>query len=133
MIRQITQKLQKPFLLAITLFILCLPAIQPFLLGKMPLTDDGNLHLYRIIALDHSMTFDSTLWPRYSSVLALGYGAPLFNYFPPTTYYIPRFLHLLGIPFIQTYLISMALYTYTAARSPGVPKHKLLYRSFYTN
>ncbi|MCA9883501.1 MAG: hypothetical protein KC708_11045, partial [Anaerolineae bacterium] len=115
MIRQITQKLQKPFLLAITLFILCLPAIQPFLLGKMPLTDDGNLHLYRIIALDHSMTFDSTLWPRYSSVLALGYGAPLFNYFPPTTYYIPRFLHLLGIPFIQTYLISMALYTYIAA------------------
>ncbi|MAU11428.1 MAG: hypothetical protein CL607_16520 [Anaerolineaceae bacterium] len=81
----------------------------------MPLTDDGNLHLYRVIALDHSMAFDGALWPRYSSILALGYGAPLFNFFPPTTYYLPRLLHVLGLPFVQAFLASMALYTYIAA------------------
>ena len=115
MFRQISKMLRSPIFLAIVLFILCLPAIQPFLLGEMPLTDDGNLHLYRVIALDHSMAFDGALWPRYSSILALGYGAPLFNFFPPTTYYLPRLLHVLGMPFIQAFLASMALYTYIAA------------------
>lgn len=115
MFRQISKMLRSSIFLAIALFILCLPAIQPFLLGEMPLTDDGNLHLYRVIALDHSMAFDGALWPRYSSILALGYGAPLFNFFPPTTYYLPRFLHVLGTPFVQAFLASMALYTYIGA------------------
>lgn len=81
----------------------------------MPLTADGELHLYRIVALDHSLRVDDPFWPRYSSGLVYGYGAPLFNYFSPLAFYLPRQLHLLGLSFQQAWLASMIVYTLAAA------------------
>lgn len=95
-------------LIFIALIVLCLPAIQPFTLGQMPRTDDGTLHLYRSIALDYSLQVDGTLWPRYSSGLVYGYGAPLFNYFPPTAYYPTVVLHRLGMAYLPAWLATMS-------------------------
>lgn len=111
------QSLTRPILVLIALALLILPAAHPFLQGKMPLTDDGDIHLYRAIVLDHSLHFDGTLYPRYSSGLAYGYGAMLFNYFPPTSYYLTVFLHGLGASFTQAWLWTMILYLWIGACS----------------
>jgi hypothetical protein len=108
------QQIFRSILILLTLFALSLVAIQPFTDGKMPLTDDGTLHLYRVIALDYSLQYDNPIYPRYSSALAYGYGSPLFNYFSPFAYYLPRTLHVLGMSFVQAWLSSMIVYTWIA-------------------
>lgn len=109
------RKIPRPLWAALALLLLCLPAIQPFLQGAMPRTDDGNLHIYRSVVLDHSLRSDGWLYPRYSSGLVAGYGAPLFNYFPPTSYSPVVFLHRAGLPFVDAWLATMALLTWLAA------------------
>jgi hypothetical protein len=105
----------KPLLVVIALILLTLPAIQPFLRNEMPRTDDGYLHLYRAIALDHSLRHDDSLYPRYSSGLVYGYGAALFNYFPPSSYYPTVFLHWAGLSFVQAWVGTLILFTWVAA------------------
>ena len=90
-------------------------AVQPFTLDRMPRTDDGLLQMYRSVALDHSLRVDHPLWPRYSSGLVYGYGAPLFNYFPPLSYFPASWLHGLGFSFVGSWLLSMVIYTLLAA------------------
>lgn len=94
----------------LALILLCLPALHPFLQGDMPRTDDGTLHLYRAIALDHAIRSDGTLYPRYAPGLVYGYGAALFNYFPPSSYYAVVAFHWLGLHPIHAWLAAMILY-----------------------
>jgi hypothetical protein len=105
----------KPLLIIIALVLLTLPAIQPFLRGDMSHTDDGYLHLYRAVALDHSLRHDGSLYPRYSSGLVYGYGAALFNYFPPSTYYPTVFLHWAGLSFVEAWVGTLILFVWIAA------------------
>lgn len=92
-----------------------LVAAHPFLQGRMPHSADGLLQMYRSVALEHSLTADNPLWPRYSSGLVYGYGAPLFNYFPPLSYFPATWLHQLGFDYLDSWLLSMVLFTLTAA------------------
>ena len=93
---------------------LCLAAIHAFTFDQMPHTADGLLHLYRSVAVEHSLRVDHPLWPRYSSGLVYGYGAPLFNFFPPLAYYPASLAHRLGLSFLGGWLLSMCLYTVAA-------------------
>ena len=93
---------------------LCLAAIHAFTFDQMPHTADGLLHLYRSVAVEHSLRVDHPLWPRYSSGLVYGYGAPLFNFFPPLAYYPASLAHRLGMSFLGGWLLSMCLYTVAA-------------------
>lgn len=93
---------------------LLLIALQPFFRADMIQTDDGLLHLYRSVALDHSLSVDGALYPRYSSGLVYGYGAALFNYFPPSSYYPTVIFHRLGLAFVPAWLATMAAYTLLA-------------------
>ena len=97
--------------------IICLSllAVQPFTLGQMPESADGLLQLHRTAAVDYSLRVDSPWWLRYSSGLAYGYGAPLFNYFPALSYYPGSWLHRLGFSFVQSWLMMMVIYTWLAA------------------
>lgn len=106
---------QKWVFISIVLLIVCLPAIQPFTLGRLHLSADGVLHLYRTVALDHSIQVDGVLYPRYSSGLVYGYGAPLWNYFPPTAHYPALILHRFGASYQTAFLWAFALYTFIAA------------------
>lgn len=81
----------------------------------MPLTADGELHLYRVIALDHAVRADHPLWPRYASGMIYGYGAPLFHYFSPMAFHLPRMLHLIGFSYQAGWLGAMMVYTLVAA------------------
>jgi hypothetical protein len=103
------------FLLCVGILCLSLLAIQPFTLNQMPETADGILHLYRVVATDYSLKVDNALWMRYSTGIVYGYGAPLFNYFPPLSYYVGSWLHTWGLSFIQSWLMMMALYTVISA------------------
>lgn len=92
------------------LVLLSLTALQPLMQPGLPAGDDAILHLYRAIVLDHSVTYDGTLWPRYSSGLAYGYGAALFNHFPPTAYYPVVLFHRLGVDYIAAYKLALSAY-----------------------
>ena len=93
---------------------LCLAAFQPFTRDQMPHSADGLLQLYRSVALEHSLRVDHPLWPRFSSGLVYGYGAPLFNYFPPLAYFPASLATSLGLSFLRGWLLSMSLYTVLA-------------------
>ncbi len=93
---------------------LCLVALQPFTLNQMPHSADGLLQLHRAVALERSLRVDHPLWPRFSSGLVHGYGAPLFNFFPPTAYYPASLAHRLGMSFISAWLLSMSAFTVLA-------------------
>ena len=94
---------------------ICLVAAQPFLQERMPRTDDGLLQMYRGAALHHALRVDHPLWPRFASGLVYGYGAPLFNYFPPLSYFPATWLRDLGFGFAGGWQLSMVLYTLLAA------------------
>ena len=93
---------------------LCLVAMQAFTLNLLPYSADGLLHLHRTVALEHSLRVDHPFWPRFSSGLVYGYGAPLFNFFPPLAYYPAILLHSLGLSFLGAWLLSMCLFTVLA-------------------
>ncbi len=104
----------KWILVIIALGILSLVSISPFLSEGLPLTDDGNLHIYRSIVLDDTIQNDGSLYPRYTSALAYGYGASLFNYFPPTSYYPTVIFHAFGFDWVMAWKASLIFYVLLA-------------------
>jgi len=55
-----------------------LVAAQPLLPGPLPRGYDAQLHLYRLVQLDHLIS-NGILFSRWAPDLAFGYGAPLFR------------------------------------------------------
>lgn len=105
----------RTLLIFVTLVALALPLLQPFTLPDLPLSDDGAIHLLRAIALDHSQRVDGAFWPRYSSGLAYGFGAPLFNYYAPLNYMPQVLLHHLGLSFLNAWKLTMMFLVLVAA------------------
>ena len=108
-------KFSHPILLFLALLFLCLVAIHPFLTDSLPLSDDSSIHIYRSIVLDYSIRNDGVFYPRYSPALVYGYGAPLFNYFPPTAYYPTVLLHGIGLSWVAAWKSTMIFYVLMAA------------------
>lgn len=113
--RLVAKRYTQIVLFIVGIFCVSLLAIQPFTLNQMPETADGLLHLYRTVAVDYSLKVDNPLWMRYSTGIVYGYGAPLFNYFPPLSYYFGSWIHTLGLSFVQSWLAMMIVYTMTSA------------------
>ncbi len=89
--------------------LLGLLAVQPLLKPSMTCSDDGGLYLVRLVELDHCLR-RGTPWPRWTPDLVYGYGYPLFNFFPPLSFYPAEFFHLLGFSFAQAWNAALALY-----------------------
>lgn len=53
----------------------------------IPITADGKLHLYRAVLWRHAWE-DGMWWPRWHTLLAGGFGYPLFTFTPPLVYAI---------------------------------------------
>ncbi len=102
-------RIRRGFILLAVFACLTLLAVQPFMAGRFPQSADGELHLYRAIAFDHSFRNDS-LWPRYASGMAYGYGAPMFNYYATVAMYPQQAFHMLGASFQDAFLLSMIFY-----------------------
>jgi hypothetical protein len=74
------------------------------LIGILPTLGDGvvksadaPLHVHRIFAMT-TLLQGGELWPRWVSWFHLGYGYPVFNFYPPGVFYLGGLLGLLGIP-----------------------------------
>lgn len=91
-----------------------LNAIHPLTYGLLPVTPDGLLHLYRLIALDHAIRHGDW-WPRYVPGFLFGYGAPVFNFYAPLSLYPMEGLHLLGLSFVDALILAMIGYTLVGA------------------
>jgi hypothetical protein len=61
--------------------------------GFLSLQDD--MHVFRLREL-HQCLVDSQIPCRYSTNASFGYGSPIFNFYPPLSYVVPEFFHLLG-------------------------------------
>ncbi|MEO8609060.1 MAG: 6-pyruvoyl-tetrahydropterin synthase-related protein [Chloroflexota bacterium] len=59
-------------------------------------TADGILHTHRIFAMS-TLLAHGNLWPRWVPWFHLGYGYPIFNYYPPGVFYLGGLLGLLGL------------------------------------
>ncbi|MBC7814205.1 MAG: hypothetical protein H7175_23830 [Burkholderiales bacterium] len=69
---------------------------------------DGPLHIMRI----HAMTLmlqSGELWPRWVPYFHLGYGYPIFNFYPPGVFYLGGLLGLLGISAQTAFTVVAAL------------------------
>ena len=89
--------------------LLGLVAIQPLLKPSMTCSDDGGHYLVRFVELDHCLR-QGNPWPRWTPDLVYGYGYPLFNFFPPLSFYPAEFFHLLGLSFAGAWNAALALY-----------------------
>jgi uncharacterized membrane protein len=89
--------------------LLGLVAIQPLLKPAMTCSDDGGHYLARFVELDHCLR-QGAIWPRWTPDLVYGYGYPLFNFFPPLSFYPAELFHLLGLSFAQAWNAALALY-----------------------
>jgi hypothetical protein len=56
---------------------------------------DAHNHVMRVYFLDHLLR-QGAFFPRWWPDLALGYGYPLFNYYPPGAYFVAGAMHLAG-------------------------------------
>jgi hypothetical protein len=67
-------------------------------LGRgLPLGDDTELHLYRLVDLDHLIR-QGILYSRWQPDLVYGYGSPLFSFYAPLSAYLAELGHLAGLP-----------------------------------
>ncbi len=68
----------------------------PLLRAGLPLGDDTEIHLYRLVDLDHLIR-QGILYSRWQPDLVYGYGSPLFSYYAPLSAYLAEAGHLLGL------------------------------------
>jgi hypothetical protein len=85
------------------------------LIGILPTFGDGviksadaPLHTHRIYAM-MVLLGSGNLWPRWVPWFHLGYGYPVFNFYPPGVFYLGGLLGLLGIPVTVAFTLIAAL------------------------
>jgi uncharacterized membrane protein len=71
-------------------------------------TADGILHTHRIYAMS-TLLAHGNLWPRWVPYFHLGYGYPIFNFYPPGVFYLGGLLSLLGLSIPLAFSIVAAL------------------------
>jgi uncharacterized membrane protein len=115
------QLVLKITLLALMGLIVGFPLLQPALICG----DDFRHHLTQVIELDRLLR-QGVWYPRWGPDLVLGYGYPVFTYYPPLPRYAAVALHGLGFPLRDAVNITMAL----ALMAAG-PTMYLFARSIY--
>ncbi len=83
-------------------------AAWPVVHAGYPAIGDGLPHFYRLVEFDHLLR-QGVWFPRWAADLCYGYGCPLFNFYPPLTYYAGAAFHALGFDFAQSLLVVAVL------------------------
>lgn len=76
--------------------LLPLVGILPTLANGVINTADGPLHVQRVFAMS-VMLSEGNLWPRWVPWFHIGYGYPIFNFYPPGVFYLGGLLVRLGL------------------------------------
>jgi len=87
----------------VAVLLLALVAIHPLFGPTLPWSDDGQLHFWRVVELDHCLR-NGYFYPRWMPDMAYGYGYPLLNYYAPLSVYLAEGFHLLGLDFTAALL-----------------------------
>lgn len=99
----------------------------PILRQRIIDTADGTVHIYRMFAVQQ-LVQQGNFWPRWIPYFHLGYGYPLFNFYPLGVYHLAVFLGLFGIsmPFAYNIIAALAwvigsvgMYSFGRALLPG--------------
>jgi len=112
-------------------------AVWPALRAGYPAIGDGLNHFYRLVEFEHLLA-QGAWFPRWATDLGYGYGYPLFNFYPPLTYYLGALLHGLGLNeassllavYAGAWLLAMSG-AYRLAREHGGPGAALLAAAAY--
>jgi len=82
-------------------------AAYPIVVGVPDFVDSAN-HFYRIVALDwHIQHFD--FYPRWFAEAHYGFGAPVFNFYAPLSYYFAIAFRLFGLSLPICYALGYGL------------------------
>lgn len=73
----------------------------------LPISHDGEDHIYRIASFYQSLS-EGNIIPRWSGNLNWGYGHPIFMFLYPLPSYSASLLHFLGLGIIDSYKIILA-------------------------
>lgn len=68
---------------------------------------DSAIHLHRLYAMQLAYQAGD-FWPRWITYFHLGYGYPIFNFYPPLVYHLGGLLGLPGIGAVTAYNLIMA-------------------------
>ena len=114
-----------------------LVAAWPFLTQSLPSTDDGALHMLRLVEIDRCLRH-GVLPLRWAPDFAHGYGYPFFNYYASLSSYIAELWHLIGLNFPQaiagatiTALVFSGWGAYLLGRDLGTKKAGLVAATAY--
>jgi len=92
-----------------------LAAALPLLVaGRLPYGHDAAHHLLRLVQFD-ALLSEGAILPRWAPDLVAGYGYPIFNYYPPLSLLVPTLIHRAGIPYTQSLVAGLALYSILAS------------------
>jgi hypothetical protein len=69
---------------------------------------DAPFHAHRIYALSELIQ-SGNLYPRWVTYLHMGYGYPIFNFYPPGATHIGAWFHLFGFDVVTAYNLTNAL------------------------
>ena len=90
------------------LLTLTLLASWPLLTGGLPTVGDGLIHFHRFAQLDWHFRHGD-FYPRWFVNLHYGFGAPVFNFYAPLSYYIPLLFRLFNLPLAACLLLGYIL------------------------
>lgn len=82
--------------------------VIPLALTPLPFTADGRNHILRTLLLERGLA-NGDWFARYFPELAYGYGAPLFSYYAPLTYYLTALIDVLGLGLSYAYQVTLAI------------------------
>lgn len=91
-----------------SLVALTLLATWPLLTGGLPTVGDGLIHFHRFAQLDWHLRHGD-FYPRWFVNLHYGFGAPVFNFYAPLSYYIPLLFRLFNLPLATCLLLGYVL------------------------
>jgi uncharacterized membrane protein len=83
-------------------------ALMPLIGVRFFESHDSFFHLDRLVLFDNALR-QGCLYPRWIQELAYGYGMPLFNYYPPFSYYFAELFTLLGFDFPESVLATFII------------------------
>lgn len=85
-----------------------IPAFYPLLSDGLTASFDGRTHLLRLAALANAVA-EGIYLPRWLPAMQLGYGYPVFNFYPPGAYYLALLPSLFGVSLYWSYALGFVL------------------------
>lgn len=92
---------------ALAVLALSLPAILPLTSPEYFRTDDGPLHIYRLVGLADALR-QGIVFPRLFPAFAYEYGTPVLNHYGPLAYYVAVLPQLFGASIVACWKWALA-------------------------